>query len=102
MRLRKPDQFAVTFVNPSMIGAAKKSGVAKLFAADHVAAVTAGVQKDADPVVFAAGNDDRLPANGSGFVIAGMADFSFMAYIDPGLFKDLTHFIFENFLVAIN
>ena len=85
-----------------MVRAAEKAGVSALLATDRVPAMTANIQQDMNPVVFAAAYDYRLPPNIGRAVITRLGDFTFVGDIDPNFLKDPEQLVFKDLRVRVD
>jgi hypothetical protein len=77
-------QRAVGPVAPAVVGAGELDGVALVVAAHLHAAVSAGVQEDAQPAAPVPADDDRFLAHGRHEIVTGLPELALVADEEPG------------------
>ena len=90
-------QFAAGIINPAVIEAAEDFGaVTFVFAADQVAAVTAGVQQGADLAVLAMHQDQRPTGHRTRHEVAWVWEFRLVAREQPAMIENPRPLLLEN------
>ena len=90
-------QLAGVVEGPAVERAGEAGLVALLVAAQHRAAVRAGVGQRVELAVLAARDDDRLAADVDGEVVVDVRDLALVGQVDPVAFEDVLHLQFEQF-----
>ena len=89
------EQLASVVERPAVERAGEAALVAMLLAAQHGAAVGAGVDHRIEHAVFAARDDDGLTADGGGEVVVDCGDLALVGQVDPVAFEDVLHLEFK-------
>src|SRR3954451_14772641 len=95
-------QLAGIVESPAVERAGISRLVGPLVAAQHGAAMAAGVDEGVQFVVLVAGDEDRLPAHIGRVVVVLVGDLAFMGEIDPVAFEDVLHLQLEPLRVGEN
>src|SRR4051812_39560002 len=94
-RVLHRQQFASIAEGPAMERAGVAGLVTPLVAAQHRAAMAAGIDEGVQFAGLAAGNKDRLAANEGGEVVVRTRDLAFMGEINPVALEDVPHLQLE-------
>ena len=89
------EQLAGVAERPAVEGTGEAALVAVLLAAQHRAAVGAGVDHRVELAVLAARDDHRLAAYGGGEVVVDRGNLALVREIDPVAFEDVLHLQLE-------
>ena len=94
------EQRAVVAERPAVERTRQRHPVVGLAAADHRAAVCAGVDEAVQFAVLVPGDDDRLPADVGGEVVARVGHLALVGQVDPVALEDVLDLQFEDLLVG--
>ena len=94
------EQRAVVAVGPAVERAGQGLAVVPLLAAEHRAAVRAGVDQAVQPAVLVARDHDRLAADVGREVVAGLGDLALVREVDPVALEDVLHLELEDLFVG--
>src|SRR5208282_5349386 len=92
---RHSNQIAPRVKGPCMIGTLEGLRVPEFLAANHGAAVSAGVKENSYLAVITAHQNQRTTRDVARLIVSGVRNFRFVADIDPALVEDAPPFIFE-------
>src|SRR5579864_276681 len=84
-----------------MVGASEGARVAPFRLADGGATMAAAVEQQPHLALVVAHHDNRLAADAFQPEVAGLRNFTRMAYVDPSPMENLVEFVLENLRIVI-